>query len=97
MSYINPSYLKGANPFAETGLTFGLILEEFVFRCLSLFFVFFIFFYFGFVCFVFCFCLFVCFVFVCLFVLFLFVCLFCLYDCRLLLCIWVFFALRQFW
>jgi hypothetical protein len=44
--------LKGANPFAETGLTFGLILEEFVFRCLSLFFVFFIFFYFGFVCFV---------------------------------------------
>ena len=63
MSYINRSYLKGANPFAETGLTFGLILEEFVFRCLSLFFVFFIFFYFGFVCFVFCFCLFVCFVF----------------------------------
>jgi hypothetical protein len=49
MSYINRSYLKGANPFAETGLTFGLILEEFVFRCLSLFFVFFIFFYFGFV------------------------------------------------
>jgi hypothetical protein len=82
MSYINRSYLKGANPFAETGLTFGLILEEFVFRCLSLFFVFFYFFLFWF-------CLF-CF-------LFLFVCLFCLYDCRLLLCIWVFLVLRQFW
>ena len=82
MSYINRSYLKGANPFAETGLTFGLILEEFVFRCLSLFFVFFYFFLFWF-------CLF-CF-------LFLFVCLFCLYDCRLLLCIWVFFVLQQFW